>query len=322
MCEVLEEHGIDSRDILAAAGMPRRLSDQGATTSAETSIAFRRAFAAATDRRREIWSVVAGRLALQTTHPYGLVARTARDIESLVGILEHGDLYLSLMSVIPLRDEEGKLIGVEFDMSAAPPDLRAYEEVTSVTAHIRTWDSIWGGLVPYRRMEMPVALSLEAINRRNQAGIVRTAARPRLYWYPETSRRVLPGANEFLHRQHVRDLMTMIYELRRSKNVSDRVTERLRAPGGASCTVREVATEFRTSTRSLQRGLAQEGLTFRSLQDSVKRELAATRLRTTSKPIAEVATDLGYSSPSNFSDAFRGWFGQSPSQYRAAAAHM
>ncbi|WP_167042223.1 AraC family transcriptional regulator [Salinibacterium sp. ZJ454] len=318
MCEVLEEHGIDSRDVLARAGLPRRLPDRETTTSAETSIAFRRAFAAATDRRRELWSLVAGRLALRTSNPYGLATRTARDIESVVRILEHGDLHLGLVSVIPLRGAAGRLVGVEFDVTAAPPDLRAYEEVVSVTAHIRGWDSIWAGTFPYRRMELPVSLPLDAINRQNQAGIGRASGRPRLHWYPDISTRPLPGANEYLHRQHLRELTTLISEVRRSKGIRDRIVDRLRAAGGATCTVGQLAIEFGTSTRSLQRALAGQGLSFRALQESVKRELATSRLRGTTKPIAEIALDLGYSSPTSFSDAFSNWFGQSPSEYRAA----
>ncbi|WP_166875232.1 hypothetical protein [Salinibacterium sp. ZJ450] len=123
--------------------------------------------------------------------------RARRDIESVVRILEHGDLHLALISVIPLRDAAGQLVGVKFDVSAAPPDLRDYEQVVSVTAHIRGWDSIWAGAFPYRRMELPVSLSLDAINRRNYAGIVRTSSRPQLHWYPDISSRPLPGANEF-----------------------------------------------------------------------------------------------------------------------------
>ncbi|WP_166875229.1 helix-turn-helix transcriptional regulator [Salinibacterium sp. ZJ450] len=114
----------------------------------------------------------------------------------------------------------------------------------------------------------------------------------------------------------------MIREVRRSKGIRDRIVDRLRAPGGATCTVGQLASEFGTSTRSLQRALAKQGLSFRALQESVKRELATSGLRGTSKPIAEIALDLGYASPTSFSDAFSNWFGQSPSAYRAAARVM
>ncbi|WP_166875267.1 helix-turn-helix transcriptional regulator [Salinibacterium sp. ZJ450] len=317
VCEVLDEHDIDSRRVLAQAGLPRRLPGSGMTTSAETSIAFRRAFAAATDRRRELWPIVAGRLVLQATNPYGPATRTAPDVETIVRILERGDLYLTLTSVVPLRDAHERLVGIEFDLSNTPPDLMELDEIIVVTAHIRVWDSIWAGLFPYRGMELPVSLPLEAINRRDHVGVVRTSSRPRLHWYPEISIRRLPGANEYLHRQHVHNLEAMIDELRQSKNVRDRVVDRLCATGGVSCSVRDVAADLGTSARSLQRALEAQGLSFRTLRDSVRRELATSRLRDTAKPIAEIASDLGYASPTSFSDAFRTWFGQSPSAYRS-----
>lgn len=320
MCEVLEEHDIDSRGVLSRAGLPRRLPDAGATTSAQTSVAFRRAFAAATDRRRELWPIVARRLALQATNPYGPATRTARDIETVVRILQQSDLYTTLVSIIPLRDADGRLVGVEFDLSDTPPDLRELDEVIVVTGHICAWDSIWAGLLPYRGMELPISLPLGAINRQGHAGVVRTSSRPRLYWYPEVSTRPLPGANAYLHRQYVEDLKAVIDELRQSRNIGDRVVDRLRATGGASCSLREMAADLGTSTRSLQRTLAAQRLSFRALRDSVRRDVATSRLRDSSKPIAEIATDLGYASPTAFSDAFRHWVGQSPSAYRSSVA--
>ncbi len=316
MCEVLDEHGIDSREVLAQAGLPRRLPEMRTTTNAETSISFRRAFVAATDRRRKLWSIVASRLVMQTTSPYTLATRTARDIESVVAIIENIDLDLCLIAVVPLHDRQGQLVGIEFDASPAPPDLRAYEEVVAVTAHIRNRDSIWAGTFPYRRMELPPSLSLEAIHRQNHAGIVRTSGRPRLLWLPNLSSQPLLGATRHLHRGYLRDLESLHEELRRSKNIGDRVVEQLRTAGGAACSIGQVAREVGISTRSLQRALADQGLTFRALRDSVLREVATSRLRETLDPIAQIATDLGYTSPTSFSDAFRTWFGQSPSDFR------
>lgn len=320
MCEVLTEYGIDSRDVLTSAGLPRRLPETGGTTSAEESIAFRRAFAAATDKRRELWTIAAGRLVLHTTHPYSQATRTARDLESVVRILQEGDLYLALMTIHPLRDEHAQLVGIEFDFSAAPPDLRTYEEVTAMTAHIRGWDSLWAGPLPYRFMELPVALNLQEIHRDRHPNVVRASGRPRLHWYPEVSKRVLPGANQYLHQQHVAALDDEIAQLRGSLSLSDRVLRRLRAPGGASTPIRDVAKALEMSSRTLQRALGEQDVTFRGLQDSVKREMAVAGLRGTTEPIARIARDLGYTSPSSFSDAFRSWFGQSPSDFRSRTA--
>ncbi|MEJ8473683.1 AraC family transcriptional regulator [Roseibium algae] len=70
------------------------------------------------------------------------------------------------------------------------------------------------------------------------------------------------------------------------------------------------------STRSLQRTLEAEGLTFRELLDQVRKALAVRYLADKSKKINEVAYLLGYSDLSAFSRAAKGWFGVSPREYR------
>lgn len=95
MCQVLDEHHIDSRQVLAQAGLPRRLPSAGMTTTAETSKAFRRAFAAVTDRQRELWPIVGGSswvsserravhgcTGIPTSAPVPCLARTSISIDS------------------------------------------------------------------------------------------------------------------------------------------------------------------------------------------------------------------------------------------------
>ncbi|MCY1187105.1 HTH-type transcriptional regulator VirS [compost metagenome] len=67
---------------------------------------------------------------------------------------------------------------------------------------------------------------------------------------------------------------------------------------------------------SLQRRLREQGLTFSSLVDKVRCELATHYLRQQQLPISELAPLLGYSEASAFSRAFRRWFGVSPRQWR------
>ncbi len=60
--------------------------------------------------------------------------------------------------------------------------------------------------------------------------------------------------------------------------------------------------------------------TGESLSAFVRRlrlERAANRLRQTFDPVTEIALDVGYETPTNFSRAFRQYFGQSPSTFRA-----
>jgi AraC-like DNA-binding protein len=86
----------------------------------------------------------------------------------------------------------------------------------------------------------------------------------------------------------------------------------------ANCTQDEVANHFRISVRTLVRRLAQEGVNFRQIVDSARRQAAQRYLQDTDFTIAEIAQRLGYLDPSNFGRAARAWFGVSPSAFRDA----
>lgn len=79
-----------------------------------------------------------------------------------------------------------------------------------------------------------------------------------------------------------------------------------------------VADELSVSTSTLKRRLAEEGTTFRELRESCLRESAVLLLLTRSMSASQIATELGYGDPTNFSHAFKRWTGLSPREFRLA----
>ena len=73
------------------------------------------------------------------------------------------------------------------------------------------------------------------------------------------------------------------------------------------------------SSRSLQRALASQGLTYSQLLTEARIRQAAHWLENTDKPIAEIAFDLCYTDPSNFARAFRRHIGVPPLAFRCKA---
>ena len=69
------------------------------------------------------------------------------------------------------------------------------------------------------------------------------------------------------------------------------------------------------SARSLQRRLADHGMTFQGLLDETRRHLAEAYLRDERLDLAEIALLLGYSEQSAFTRAFRTWTGLPPAQW-------
>ncbi len=73
--------------------------------------------------------------------------------------------------------------------------------------------------------------------------------------------------------------------------------------------------------RSLARRLATHGATYSGLADMAKYEAAQSMLRT-KKPIAEIASILGFADQSAFTRAFRAWSGTTPARWRIKRSEM
>jgi AraC-like DNA-binding protein len=77
-----------------------------------------------------------------------------------------------------------------------------------------------------------------------------------------------------------------------------------------------VARALHMSRRTLQRKLAQDGTSFRTVLDEVRRGLAESYLVDPTVSIPEVAFMLGFSEQSSFHRAFQRWTGCAPGRWR------
>jgi AraC-like DNA-binding protein len=81
----------------------------------------------------------------------------------------------------------------------------------------------------------------------------------------------------------------------------------------------EIAQALGLPVRTLQRKLAEAGVNFSALLDATRRELAEQYLRDPALTLTEIAFLLGFGEQSNFSHAFRAWFGTTPAAWRERA---
>jgi AraC-like DNA-binding protein len=111
----------------------------------------------------------------------------------------------------------------------------------------------------------------------------------------------------------------LIDRLPGATTLSARVAEALvpRLPG--TPTVETVARALRLSARSLQRYLKEEGTTFATVHDGVRRRHSEVALRDRRRSIAEVARSMGFADQSAFHKAFVRWTGMTPGAYRRAS---
>jgi AraC-like DNA-binding protein len=104
------------------------------------------------------------------------------------------------------------------------------------------------------------------------------------------------------------------------KNVSSltaRVRRRLRQflPGKVP-DFEELAAELSMTPATMRRRLNEEGESYQSIKDQLRRDLAISYLSHSNRSVMDIAVELGFSERSAFHRAFRKWTGASPAEFR------
>ncbi|MEO0782337.1 MAG: AraC family transcriptional regulator [Pseudomonadota bacterium] len=78
----------------------------------------------------------------------------------------------------------------------------------------------------------------------------------------------------------------------------------------------DIALSLGLSARSLHRRLAEQGLSFHTLTEETRQDIAVNMLREDQYALSEIAFLTGYSEQSAFNRAFKRWTGSTPANYR------
>lgn len=125
------------------------------------------------------------------------------------------------------------------------------------------------------------------------------------------------------HNPELLELIAPQLEAQLEQQLADRVLKEQakgilkRLLAGQKPRLEDVAVELRASPRTLQRRLLEEGITFHSLVEEARREMAQHYLRQPSLELNETAYLLGYEDPNSFIRAFHKWEGVSPGEWRS-----
>ncbi len=78
----------------------------------------------------------------------------------------------------------------------------------------------------------------------------------------------------------------------------------------------QVSDYLGTSPRTLKRRLSEKGMTFRDCVQNIQQETSIDLIRNSTRSMAEIAFQTGFSEQSAFNRAFKRWTGKSPADYR------
>ena len=87
-------------------------------------------------------------------------------------------------------------------------------------------------------------------------------------------------------------------------------------------TVGRIADHLGTSSGTLQRHLADQGVSLRAIVEESRLDIARVLLCKTDLDVQEIAVRTDYSTPSGFARAFARWIGCSPGKYRKAGGRL
>jgi AraC-like DNA-binding protein len=116
---------------------------------------------------------------------------------------------------------------------------------------------------------------------------------------------------------------SFVVKYRNPGSVAAQVRKTLRAlPMASWPAADEMALRLNVAEATMRRRLKQEGYTYQSIKDGLRRDIAIGELQDTDRTIADIATAVGFAEPSAFYRAFRNWTGMRPTDYRAARSDL
>ena len=137
------------------------------------------------------------------------------------------------------------------------------------------------------------------------------------FWFDAARLREPVRRNEAALRTYLADAHTYVILPRRSNDTaSARVRVHLQQSQPAWPDLDATASALCMSASTLQRRLASEGMSFQSLKDGLRRDIAIIRLNVSTVPLATLAFDLGFADSAAFQRAFKNWTGSAPGTYR------
>jgi len=249
-----------------------------------------------------------------------LVFRAATSASSLDTAMRRAAHTFGLLqddvALAPVRD--GDLAGWALQFRAASPSQPAFFHELMLRVFWRLLAWLAGGRLPAARFDFAFAVPVYA----GSYGPVFTAplrfgqAQSAL-WFDADLLQLPVRRDEAALRLFLGDAQGNVIVPR---HAVDEVGSRLRQhllrsqpawPGLAAC-----AEALHMSTATLQRRLAQEGTAFQQLKDELRRDLAISRLNTSTVPVNALAIELGFADSAAFQRAFKHWTGSAPGSYR------
>jgi AraC-like DNA-binding protein len=314
----MRSHGVSIEPVLVEAGLgPLALADP----DRPIPLIGAAAFIAALARRAgpDVACRVIDGASVQDLGPIGAIALAARTPhEGLVRVSAHMALHCSHETTTVAARPDGILVRDVFTMPFDPVTLHMVHQYFAalVGAFIATTGAQGQLLSRVEIVPHPV-FGLEHLRSWFGPGLVASAGRGVALFIDATvAERRIPTGDR---RPRSVDLARCLSSLRGDGSLA--ASARILIAGlleDGEARIEDVARAALMSRRTLQRRLAEEGVSYSGLVEDLRREAALLEIETGRLPFSAISASLGYSNQSALTRAVRRWTGAAPRQVRHA----
>jgi AraC-like DNA-binding protein len=317
--DLLQEMGEDSANVIRSSGLsPDMFRDPENVVPFSAAVRFLNLCARVSGRPH--FGLLAGaRNDLSSLGLIGHLAQSAPDVgTALSGLIEHMSVHDHVAQARLTIDGDSGVLAYLVDHPGAPGADQLTDGAIATIAKIMGYlcGSKWApSLVKLpRRPPRNVEPYVKFFKAHVAFGSDIAALAFPVSWLNNA----VPGANESLHK-FLEQLVRQAEERLGSQAEEIRRIIRLQLIGGKPG-IDRAAAMLGIHRRTLARHLSSEGVTFRTLVQEVRFEMAADLMKKTDASMSRIAELLGYSDQTAFSRAFSKRYGHPPSRFRNTAS--
>ena len=226
-------------------------------------------------------------------------------------------LILDDISGTVLRDGREATIVLHERVAAARERVFAHELLLMLLYGVSCW--LVGRRIPILRSEFSYAEPLHSAEYRLMYCADLAFGRPNTAITFEASYLDLPIVQ---NERTVKDFLqtapeSILLKYKNESSLTAKVRRRLRQflPGDVP-DFEGLAEDLNMTPATMRRRLHEEGTSYQSIKDQLRRDLAISYLSHSSRGVMDIALELGFSERSAFHRAFRKWTGASPGEFR------
>lgn len=219
---------------------------------------------------------------------------------------------------ITLRDK-GDFTHIILDAEELPEGVRQFVVERDSACIVTLQRDLFNRVSPLESMEFSFAAPASSAPYESFYGVTPAFERPCNAMI--LNRRMLlekmPQASEFARRAAEQQCEQLLNERLLRGGLSAKVRQHLASRAMDMPSMEAVATALNTIPRTLRRRLLNENTTFAELRDEVRQALAKEYLSLPGLSVEQVSERLGYAGPTSFINAYKRWYGTTPSAHRS-----